>query len=464
MFVLATSNLLVSPQALQTLLQVVYDCILLLVGARAMELKTVGQIDALRKKIRGLPLIDHLMDLEAMVPNLMLPGPQVLGLPAKDKAVLHSALGRVAEAAGSGYAALVSEGLYLAATPEWWLLSPREALLLQHITTHVEPEASLVDMPVYLSVRAAATPMRLLALMMDPGVQLLVLVGEGVDGGELKADLERHMKRAEAVFKMPLWCTPPVPQFTGVSFDMAAVISHAASSTVTLFWGRASSAAPPGLNPLMSPTLRRQLGSTGSPTASGALRSISLPSPGPHPGGADSLQLYFSACADLVVAFMLRARCRQAGQRDRAAQAAAAQANLRSSAAATSTAAGGDDSDLASSEAVLEGCVAAAQLQRPPQLPPAPSTPSAAQRIFSSFISLAGSITGNMAPRPTLDEEVHLAGGSGTRLVGLLDRSSTATGCSVFLVTSAARNRQEAADAARKLRSVFQMSYTAEAE
>jgi hypothetical protein len=75
--------------------------------------------------------------------------PQVLGLPLKDRAALVSALTRVADAAGSRHAALISEGLYLAATPAWWQqLKPGEALLLQHITTHLEPEAQQVDMQV----------------------------------------------------------------------------------------------------------------------------------------------------------------------------------------------------------------------------------------------------------------------------------------------------------------------------
>lgn len=70
----------------------------------------------------------------------------MLGLPLKDRAALHTALARVAEAAGSRHAALISDGLYMAATPSWWQLKPRETLLLQYITTHLEPEAQEVDM------------------------------------------------------------------------------------------------------------------------------------------------------------------------------------------------------------------------------------------------------------------------------------------------------------------------------
>ena len=60
---------------------------------------------------------------------------QVLGMPHMERQALQHALDRIASAAGTGLAALVSEGWYMAATAEWWMMQAHELLLLQHIAT-----------------------------------------------------------------------------------------------------------------------------------------------------------------------------------------------------------------------------------------------------------------------------------------------------------------------------------------
>lgn len=84
----------------------------------------------------------HLSALVRTNPSQTHPHPQSLGLPLRERGVLVTSLARVAAAmGGSRQAAVVSEGLYLAATPEWWAgLGAREALLLQHLVQRVGPE------------------------------------------------------------------------------------------------------------------------------------------------------------------------------------------------------------------------------------------------------------------------------------------------------------------------------------
>lgn len=66
---------------------------------------------------------------------------QVLGLPHRERQSLQHALEKIGSATQTGLAALVTEGWYMAATPEWWMLHPSEQLLLQHIAAHA-PEVS----------------------------------------------------------------------------------------------------------------------------------------------------------------------------------------------------------------------------------------------------------------------------------------------------------------------------------
>ena len=61
---------------------------------------------------------------------------QILGLPHRERQSLQLALEKIGSATQTGLAALVTEGWYMAATPEWWMLQPSEQLLLQHIAAH----------------------------------------------------------------------------------------------------------------------------------------------------------------------------------------------------------------------------------------------------------------------------------------------------------------------------------------
>ena len=58
-----------------------------------------------------------------------------MGLPHAERQALNQALDRIASAAGTGLAALVSDGWYFAATADWWMMMPNELLLLQQIVT-----------------------------------------------------------------------------------------------------------------------------------------------------------------------------------------------------------------------------------------------------------------------------------------------------------------------------------------
>ena len=60
---------------------------------------------------------------------------KVLALPLRERQALQSALDKIASAAGTGMAALVSEGWYMAGTTEWWMMTSNELLLLQQIAT-----------------------------------------------------------------------------------------------------------------------------------------------------------------------------------------------------------------------------------------------------------------------------------------------------------------------------------------
>lgn len=63
-------------------------------------------------------------------------------MPGHDRQALEAALDKIASAAGSGLAALVTEGWYMAATNEWWMMQAREVLMLQHIAS-AAPEVGL---------------------------------------------------------------------------------------------------------------------------------------------------------------------------------------------------------------------------------------------------------------------------------------------------------------------------------
>lgn len=71
----------------------------------------------------------------------------------------------------------------------------------------------------------------------------------------------RQSPASRCCSQMPAWGMPPVPQFSALSFDMCMLVQRAPCPRVTLFWGH-SSEVPLGFNPLMSPTLKRQLASS----------------------------------------------------------------------------------------------------------------------------------------------------------------------------------------------------------
>ena len=58
-------------------MQVVYDGLVLLLGPPALEIDAPGRLDALRKKLRGLTLLDSLITDDSLVPCMMLQAPQV---------------------------------------------------------------------------------------------------------------------------------------------------------------------------------------------------------------------------------------------------------------------------------------------------------------------------------------------------------------------------------------------------
>eukprot|EP00195_Chlamydomonas_chlamydogama_P012412 CAMPEP_0202908852 /NCGR_PEP_ID=MMETSP1392-20130828/47406_1 /ASSEMBLY_ACC=CAM_ASM_000868 /TAXON_ID=225041 /ORGANISM="Chlamydomonas chlamydogama, Strain SAG 11-48b" /LENGTH=391 /DNA_ID=CAMNT_0049598367 /DNA_START=295 /DNA_END=1470 /DNA_ORIENTATION=+ len=387
----------------------------MMLGAAALHIDTPVKIDALRKKLRGLSLIDTLIADDALVPCLMLPAPQVQGLPLRDRSALQTAISKVAAAAQTEYCALLGEGCYLSATPEWWLLQPKEILLLQHIATHA-PETADIDMGVYLSVKKYHTPLRLLCLTLDQGVHLLLLCRGELDQGVLHAVIEEHSKQVEHIFQIPVWCMPPLPQFHGITFDLALLVQKQPVPCITLFWGH-SSVALPGFNPLVSPTLRRQLqSSAGGSVGSGpSMRSVSFTR---EAAATDNLQLYYKSCVDMLVSFML-----QQQQHSSAGRAAEGHFASRSTDSA---------------------CVA----QGPPQMVHSPTKRMLPSFTFASRHAQAAVQAGG--------EEVHLLTG-GNRLIGLLDSSTH--GCDVYAVFNKKTARLDALENAQKLRAVFQMTY-----
>lgn len=60
-----------------------------------------------------------------------------------------------------------------------------------------------------------------------------------------------------------------MPQFSTLLFDMCLIVQPGGSPRITLLWGH-SSEVPPGFNPLMSPTLKRQLASAGGSNSGAA--------------------------------------------------------------------------------------------------------------------------------------------------------------------------------------------------
>ncbi|KAJ9527284.1 hypothetical protein QJQ45_025575 [Haematococcus lacustris] len=424
MAVLATNNMLVSGQALDHMLQTVYAALQLLVGAPLLASDNSAHGDVLRKRLRGLPLIEQLIEDDGLVPSLLLPGPQVLGLPLKERSALVRSLSSVAAAAGTAHAALLTGGLYLAASPAWWQLLPGESKVLQHMVTHMEPQVPWVkqaEQPVFLSLSAYCQPQRLLAVPLHPGVQLLLLLplGAEVQEDRLMSSIAHHTQHVEFIFKQPLWSQPCVPQFASLAFDLAAVVQHPPQPRITLFWGEGR-AAPHAFNPLVSPTVRRQLSSTG-PGGSPAWRALDLSLDASQQA---SPQLFFKASTDLVVAFMLLTPQlhQEAGSMTLGVERE-----------------GGEEEQLAGEET--------AKVAEPaPALPPPPVRTGVAARLAASLL------------RDCFRPDAREAAPAGKRLVALLDTEHK--GVSVFVCGSSKSNRREAVETANKLRSIFCMSYS----
>ena len=61
--------------------QVVYDGLVMLLGPSSLQIDAPGRLDALRKKLRGLTLLDTLIMDDSLVPCVMLEAPQVREVP-----------------------------------------------------------------------------------------------------------------------------------------------------------------------------------------------------------------------------------------------------------------------------------------------------------------------------------------------------------------------------------------------
>eukprot|EP00798_Chlamydomonas_sp_ICE-L_P001985 gene1985-33405_t len=463
LFVLATSNLLVPSELLQRLLQMVYDSIVLLLGSGGMEIESAGKIDALRKKLRGLTLIDNLIADDTLVPCLMLSLPQSVGIPLRDRAFLRKLLEEVTVASGqnSRFAALLSsQGYYLAATSEWGTLQPQETLLLQHIAANTPEDADL-DMLVYLSVKRYTFPLRLFCIRLEQGLQLLLLCSSETELASVQPTVEEYTPKLVSEFVGPIWCTLPVPQFTGIQFDLAIITQHNPAS-LYVFWGHCA-VAPQGFNPLMSPTLRRKFGST-----LGSGRGVSsgrIPTVNQEGGQGDSnMQLYYTSCVDLLVSFMLQSTelvgaltgAEHPQQQKQPPQQQRTQQN--GPGYAEKTQASGYESANNLSDSVISSPRPASSSV----LSPRGFSAISPQRIVASFTtnkSPSGTAASRQQPSTLLPsgDEVHLVTGS-NRLVGLTDPSPN--GVNVFAVFSSKKvTRLQAAEGAARLKSTFLMSY-----
>ncbi|GAX75449.1 hypothetical protein CEUSTIGMA_g2893.t1 [Chlamydomonas eustigma] len=414
LFVLATSNLLAHPNQLQALLQVVFDGLVMLLGPSALNIEAPGQLDSLRKKLRGLNLLDMLVMDDSLVPCVLLQAPQVLGLPNHERQALLSALDKISDAVGTGLAAMVSEGWYMVATPEWWMMTPQEAILIQHITTHV-PETEDMNIEVYLTLNKMRAAYLLKRLTLDVGLHLVILCRKETNMDDVDPVIEQQAMRVQHILQTPVWCLPPLPQFSALSFDMCMVVQSAPAPRITLFWGH-SSEVPVGFNPLMSPTLKRQLASsTGGGSNAGSassLRSVGLSQK--DFSNSESLQLYYRSCIDMLVSFML-------------------QQQLPRGQLSSGTSSG---SQLATiMHQVRQDAVEISQ--------------SAAGRLGARGGDHIHHILRNA-------DEVHLVT-AGNRLVALTD--ALQHGLDVFVVFPKRTNRVEGRECAQTLRSVFQMSY-----
>ncbi|GLC33025.1 hypothetical protein PLESTM_000015800 [Pleodorina starrii] len=311
LFVLVTSNLLLQTQLLQLHLETLYDVLLLLLGSAALVLDTSAKISVLRSKLKVPDVqraVDSLVADDTLVPCILLPVPQVVGLPMRDKAHLQGGLTKIVAALGCQHAALISGGYYTAATHGWrTLLSPREQLLVQHLATqhanhHHQADGPPPDLLLHLAKRHYEAPLRLRLLCLQEGVLLAVLFESG---GPPPPPLQDQ----EDMLRSHLNSAAHALEFSSITFDLALLVEHSPPSAI-LLWGHGGGAAAvqQGFNPLVSPSLRKQIGSSPGPIVA---RLSYRPSSGHREeslaaGAGDGLQLFFRSTLDTLVSFALQ--------------------------------------------------------------------------------------------------------------------------------------------------------------
>ncbi|GLI65558.1 hypothetical protein VaNZ11_009121 [Volvox africanus] len=318
LFVLVTSNLLLHTDLLQSHLETLYALLLLLLGPTTLVLDTFAKINILKSKLRAPDVqraVDSLVADDTLVPCILLTVPQLVGLSLRERANLQSGLVKIVSTLGCQHAALIGEGYYLSATPGWWtLLSPREQLLVQHVSTQHSKHHSdgcPPELQLHLSKRHYQAPLRLRILRLQGAVLLAALYESGGAPPPPLQDHEdmvrSHLNAVRYTLERPLWLSPPVPQFATISFDLALVVQHSPSSAV-LLWGHGGGAAvQQGFNPLVSPSLRKQVGSSTSPIAARlANRPPSATREESQTAGGDGLQLFFRSTLDTLVSFVLQ--------------------------------------------------------------------------------------------------------------------------------------------------------------
>ena len=272
----------------------------------------------------------------------MLVAPQVLSLAIRERQELVNCLDKIGKVAGTGLACITQNGWIMAATAEWWTsLQPHESLLIQHLSTHHlsvgGEEQGELCMDIHLSFNSYRTPYSLVRMSLDVGLNLLIISPKGAtDMEEVNETVEQQATRVQPILQLPAWAASPIPQLKGLSFDMCLVHFHPNSNAqqqssrgsispqpkIHLFWGHTSE-VPQGFNPLMSPTLRKQLASSGggglgSPGGAGSgggggggsnmggggfpTRTVSISAALPM-SNQDNIQLYYQSCLDMLVSW-----------------------------------------------------------------------------------------------------------------------------------------------------------------
>mmetsp|Transcript_1948 Transcript_1948/g.4925 ORF Transcript_1948/g.4925 Transcript_1948/m.4925 type:complete len:375 (-) Transcript_1948:596-1720(-) len=123
-------------------------------------------------------------------------------------------------------AALLSNGLYMACTPGWRQLSPRESCLLQIIATHHQPEEDHFTMAVYLD-DGASQPYELMASRIREGVQLVCICQHAPNPEALGSSIYSSLKPVESIYRVsPYSRRPPNQQLASLPFNLALIVTH----------------------------------------------------------------------------------------------------------------------------------------------------------------------------------------------------------------------------------------------